>query len=38
MNGRAPNRSEKSPASGAMKIGIAVQGRILIPACSGVIP
>ena len=38
MNGRAPKRSEKSPAIGATKIGIAVQGRILIPASSGVIP
>ncbi len=30
-----PIRSERAPAIGAMKIGIAVQGRIRMPAWSG---
>ena len=31
-----PSRSESAPAMGAMKIGIAVHGRIRRPAASGV--
>jgi hypothetical protein len=35
MIGRPPILSESRPAIGAMKIGIAVQGRIRSPDCSG---
>ena len=36
ISGRAPMRSDSSPASGATKIGIAVHGRVRRPASSGV--
>ena len=35
MSGRPPMRSESAPAIGAMKIGIAVHGRMRSPASSG---
>src|SRR2546423_12855093 len=35
MIGRPPILSESRPAIGAMKIGIAVQGRMRRPDCSG---
>jgi hypothetical protein len=35
MMGRPPIRSESAPAMGAMKIGIAVHGRMRSPASSG---
>ena len=38
MIGRPPILSERRPAIGAMKIGIAVQGRIRSPDCSGEAP
>ena len=35
ISGRPPMRSESAPAIGAMKIGIAVHGRMRRPASSG---
>ena len=35
ISGRPPMRSESTPAMGATKIGIAVQGRVRMPASSG---
>ena len=35
MSGRLPMRSERIPATGATKIGIAVQGSVRMPASSG---
>src|SRR4051794_20580465 len=35
ISGRPPMRSDRAPAAGAMKIGIAVQGRMRRPALSG---
>ena len=35
-SGRLPMRSERMPAMGATSMGIAVQGSVRRPACSGV--
>ena len=35
ISGRLPMRSDRIPATGATKIGIAVQGKVRMPASSG---